>query len=84
MLSPPTHPPTQLGSSNWLTLINTWCLPPHTGRDLVGGARWGPRPLDLDIIFYGAQVVQHESLIVPHIRCALCSCGMTHWGEALS
>jgi hypothetical protein len=36
----------------------------------VGGSRWGPRPLDLDIIFYGAQVVKHESLNVPHIRYA--------------
>lgn len=40
------------------------------GRDLAGGVRHGPRPLDLDIIFYGAQTVQHESLIVPHIRYA--------------
>uniref|UniRef100_A0A383VLV9 Pterin-binding domain-containing protein n=1 Tax=Tetradesmus obliquus TaxID=3088 RepID=A0A383VLV9_TETOB len=37
------------------------------GRDLVGGRRWGPRPLDLDIIFYGSQDLQHEVLSVPHI-----------------
>lgn len=39
-----------------------------TGRDLTTGQRWGPRPLDLDIIFYGSQQIDHEALTVPHIR----------------
>jgi 2-amino-4-hydroxy-6-hydroxymethyldihydropteridine diphosphokinase/dihydropteroate synthase len=39
------------------------------GRDLVGGLRWGPRPLDLDIIFYGTSTISHESLKIPHERC---------------
>jgi len=30
--------------------------------------RNGPRPLDLDIIFYGAQEVRSEALQVPHPR----------------
>jgi 2-amino-4-hydroxy-6-hydroxymethyldihydropteridine diphosphokinase len=38
------------------------------GRDLATGQRWGPRPLDLDIIFFGPQAIDHESLTVPHIR----------------
>jgi 2-amino-4-hydroxy-6-hydroxymethyldihydropteridine diphosphokinase len=33
---------------------------------MSGAPRWGPRPLDLDIIFYGAQTVSHECLTVPH------------------
>lgn len=37
-------------------------------RDLTSGMRWGPRPLDLDIIFYGSAEVNHESLTVPHVR----------------
>ncbi len=29
--------------------------------------RWGPRTLDLDIIFYGDRIINEEDLIVPHI-----------------
>ncbi|GFH16689.1 HPPK domain-containing protein, partial [Haematococcus lacustris] len=32
------------------------------GRQLEGGQRWGPRPLDLDIILYGAASFQDERL----------------------
>lgn len=28
--------------------------------------RWGPRTIDIDILFYGDQVIQDEELIVPH------------------
>jgi 2-amino-4-hydroxy-6-hydroxymethyldihydropteridine diphosphokinase len=28
--------------------------------------RWGPRTLDLDILLYGQDVIQTESLIIPH------------------
>jgi len=31
-----------------------------------GGARWGPRPLDVDIILYGEAVVDSPELAVPH------------------
>jgi 2-amino-4-hydroxy-6-hydroxymethyldihydropteridine diphosphokinase len=31
--------------------------------------RWGPRTLDLDLIFYGHQVVNSPRLIVPHPDC---------------
>lgn len=30
--------------------------------------RWGPRPVDLDILFYGDQMISQPSLIVPHPR----------------
>ncbi|KAL6758374.1 hypothetical protein V8C86DRAFT_2598103 [Haematococcus lacustris] len=36
------------------------------GRQLEAGQRWGPRPLDLDIILYGAACFQDERLQVPH------------------
>lgn len=31
-----------------------------------GRARWGPREIDIDILFYGGQVVQEEGLVIPH------------------
>jgi 2-amino-4-hydroxy-6-hydroxymethyldihydropteridine diphosphokinase/dihydropteroate synthase len=37
------------------------------GRE-AGGQRWGPRPLDLDIIFYEGAHVEEEGLQIPHPR----------------
>ncbi|MBR9921952.1 MAG: 2-amino-4-hydroxy-6-hydroxymethyldihydropteridine diphosphokinase [Bacteroidetes bacterium] len=28
--------------------------------------RWGPRPIDIDILFYGEQVIEEENLSIPH------------------
>jgi 2-amino-4-hydroxy-6-hydroxymethyldihydropteridine diphosphokinase len=33
------------------------------------GEHWGPRPLDLDLIFYGNEVIEHPRLCVPHPAC---------------
>jgi 2-amino-4-hydroxy-6-hydroxymethyldihydropteridine diphosphokinase len=30
--------------------------------------RWGPRTLDLDIIFFGEQLISTENLVIPHPR----------------
>jgi len=35
-----------------------------------GGPRWGPRPIDLDILFYGDRVVESADLVVPHPQLA--------------
>jgi len=35
-----------------------------------GGARWGPRPLDVDIILYGDAVVDAPELAIPHLAMA--------------
>jgi 2-amino-4-hydroxy-6-hydroxymethyldihydropteridine diphosphokinase len=32
----------------------------------IRGERWGPRVLDLDLLVYGDEQIQSESLIVPH------------------
>lgn len=34
----------------------------------TGGIRYGPRPIDLDILFYGKLKVESESLAIPHER----------------
>ena len=34
----------------------------------VRTVRWGPRPLDLDVIFYGDRVVDSKDLRIPHPR----------------
>jgi len=34
------------------------------------GRRWGPRPIDLDILFFGSEVVDEPGLTVPHPRIA--------------
>lgn len=36
-----------------------------------GGERWGPRPLDLDVLVYGAQRIATDDLTVPHPGIAL-------------
>lgn len=30
------------------------------------GPRWGPRPIDLDILLYGDRVLEREDLVIPH------------------
>jgi len=34
------------------------------GREV--GTRWGPRLIDLDLLFYGRQILNEEGLVVPH------------------
>ncbi len=33
-----------------------------------GGPRWGPRPIDLDILLFEERVLEEEGLVVPHPR----------------
>ncbi|HLA19390.1 MAG TPA: 2-amino-4-hydroxy-6-hydroxymethyldihydropteridine diphosphokinase [Dehalococcoidia bacterium] len=35
-----------------------------------GGERWGPRPIDLDILLYEDRLVDEEGFVVPHPRLA--------------
>lgn len=40
------------------------------GRVRTPESRWGPRPLDLDLLLYGDRVIRDERLSVPHPRMA--------------
>ena len=38
------------------------------GRDRRREQRWGPRPLDIDLLLFGERVVARDNLSVPHPR----------------
>lgn len=40
------------------------------GRDRATGRRWGPRPVDIDILAYGDLVLPEDDLTLPHPRMA--------------
>ena len=40
------------------------------GRERGAGPRFGPRPIDLDLLLYGDEVVDEPGLAVPHPRLA--------------
>jgi 2-amino-4-hydroxy-6-hydroxymethyldihydropteridine diphosphokinase len=40
------------------------------GRDRRTERRWGPRPIDLDLLLYGGEVIDEPGLTVPHPRLA--------------
>lgn len=35
----------------------------------VEAERWGPRLIDLDIVYYGARVIMEQGLTIPHPHC---------------
>ena len=37
------------------------------GEDRERLIHWGPRTLDLDILFYGNQIIETEKLVIPHV-----------------
>ncbi|MCP3678382.1 MAG: 2-amino-4-hydroxy-6-hydroxymethyldihydropteridine diphosphokinase [Deltaproteobacteria bacterium] len=55
---------TSLGTGELLPLIQT--IERDVGRDGVATRRWGPRVIDLDILFYGMMVLDENRLIIPH------------------
>lgn len=38
----------------------------ETALGRAGGERWGPRAIDVDILFYGCDVVEAPDLVIPH------------------
>lgn len=61
----PAAPPVVRPSSDETPLC---CAPGAAQGRKSGGIRFGPRPLDLDIVFYGDQHIDSEVLQVPHPR----------------
>lgn len=48
-------------------LLELQSLERDAGRD-SGGPRFGPRPLDLDLLLHGDHVIDEPGLIIPHPR----------------
>jgi 2-amino-4-hydroxy-6-hydroxymethyldihydropteridine diphosphokinase len=38
------------------------------GRDRETSEKWGPRPIDIDLLLYGTRTLKTASLVVPHPR----------------
>jgi 2-amino-4-hydroxy-6-hydroxymethyldihydropteridine diphosphokinase len=55
---------TSLGTDGLLSLLQM--IERDVGRGGVTRRRWGPRIIDLDILFYGNKVVEEEGLNIPH------------------
>ena len=54
---------TRLGA--WDLLEQLQAIERSRGRER-GDTRWGPRVLDLDLLAYGAEILQEDGLVVPH------------------
>ncbi|WP_349601814.1 2-amino-4-hydroxy-6-hydroxymethyldihydropteridine diphosphokinase [Azospirillum argentinense] len=54
----------------WELLSHVKSIEAEMGRDLKGGLRFGPRPIDIDILFYGELVMYAPELEIPHPRIA--------------
>jgi 2-amino-4-hydroxy-6-hydroxymethyldihydropteridine diphosphokinase len=46
------------------------CLEVEAALGRVRGERWGPRPIDVDVLAYGRERIVEEDLVVPHPRLA--------------
>ncbi|MDQ8180969.1 2-amino-4-hydroxy-6-hydroxymethyldihydropteridine diphosphokinase [Pelagicoccus sp. SDUM812005] len=55
---------TELSARELLSL----CLEVERELKRVRGERWGPRTLDIDILFFGDERIEEEDLAVPHPR----------------
>ena len=49
-------------------LVELQALEARHGRDRAREGRWGPRPLDLDVLLWGDAVLDEPTLTVPHPR----------------
>lgn len=44
------------------------CMSVEQKYGRVREQKWGPRTLDIDVLFYGKLVIEHSNLLVPHPR----------------
>ncbi|MBF0214067.1 MAG: 2-amino-4-hydroxy-6-hydroxymethyldihydropteridine diphosphokinase [Magnetococcales bacterium] len=57
---------TTLGPGALLRLLTR--IETRSGRNRQREVRWGPRPLDLDLLFHGARRMRSKRLTIPHPR----------------
>ena len=60
------RPPSELAALELLEEFQR--LERNCGRDRSSEQRWGPRPLDLDLLFWGELRLEHPRLVLPHPR----------------
>ena len=60
------RPPSELAALELLEHLQS--LEQSCGRDRQREQRWGPRPLDLDLLFWGELRLEQPDLILPHPR----------------
>ena len=60
------RPPSELAALELLEQLQ-W-LEQSCGRDRQREQRWGPRALDLDLLFWGELRLDHPRLVLPHPR----------------
>jgi 2-amino-4-hydroxy-6-hydroxymethyldihydropteridine diphosphokinase len=78
--TPPLGPPGQRPYLNAVVAMRAWLAPVELLRRLQGietalgrdrgpdAVRWGPRTIDLDLLFYGERCITLPELEVPHPR----------------
>ena len=60
------RPPSETAALELLEQLQ--CLEQSCGRDRTREQRWGPRSLDLDLLFWGELRLEHPRLVLPHPR----------------
>ena len=66
LISRVQRPPSEAAALELLKEMQ--CLEQSCGRDRAREERWGPRTLDLDLLFWGELRLEHPHLVLPHPR----------------
>ena len=66
LISRVKRPPSEMAALELLEQLQCW--EQSCGRDRQKEQRWGPRPLDLDLLFWGELRIEHSRLVLPHPR----------------
>ena len=66
LISRVKRPPSEMAALELLEQLQRW--EQSCGRDRQQEQRWGPRPLDLDLLFWGQLRLEHSRLVLPHPR----------------
>ena len=66
LLSRVQRPPSELAALELMEQLQRF--EENCGRDRSTEQRWGPRPLDLDLLFWGELRLEHSRLTLPHPR----------------